>query len=272
MERFSIGPLYAIAVLLTQMQTAMAEYKRQADKQNAVAFLPAGIKPVIRKSLRQIRSECERLDLRATVGCVDDALLELKLEFLPPERLERIYTELGNSIRRDMGTLLLFHVPSNKRDFYKQKALFGPTVADRFPRAVSEIEQAGNCYAFACPTACAFHLMRVMEIGVQAFGHMLGVDFPEDKEWGKILNIATGKIKEQTEQRERHGRDPEIIAWNQIHAHLNSVGTGCRNQYMHPKETVTMEEAKDLIGLVGGFMRTLAKHVKPVGKGSPLIQ
>ncbi len=272
MERFSIGPLYAIAVLLCQLRTAFAEYQRQAEKQKGVASFPAAVRQVLRKNLHQIRAECERLDLRAAVGCVDDALLELKLELVHAERLERVYTELDNSIRRDMGTLLLFCVPPSQRDFYKQKALFGPTVADRFPRAVFDIEQAGNCYAFACPTACAFHLMRVMEIGVQAFGHMLGVDFPEDKEWGKILNIATGKIKEQTEQRERHGRDPEIIAWNQIHAHLNSMGTGCRNQYMHPKENVTMEEAKDLIGLVGGFMRTLAKHVKPVGKGSPLIQ
>jgi hypothetical protein len=272
MQRFSIGPLYAIAALLTQMTTALAEYKRQAGKQKAVAFLPVGLKPVIRKNLRQIRVECERLDLRASVGCIDDTLLDLKLEFLPAERWEQIYTELDNSIRRDMQTTLFFHVPFNQREFYKQKALFGQTVAERFPRAVHDIEEAGTCYAFGLPTACALHLMRVMEIGVQAFGRILGVDFPEDKEWGKILNIATGKIREQTELKERHGRDPEVIAWNQIHAHLNSVGVGCRNQYMHPKETVTMEEAKDLIGLVGGFMRTLAKHVKPVGEGSPLIQ
>lgn len=272
MDRFSAGPLYLIATLLGGFKPIFEEYKRAARKQHQVDYVPAFVKKHISKNLRTIRAECERLELRSAAACIDDALFDLKLELVPAERLERIYTELDNTIRRDMRTPLLFHVPSNQRDFYKQKALFGPTVADRFPRAVFDIEQAGNCYAFGCPTACAFHLMRVMEIGVQVFGQMLGVDFPEDKEWGKILNIATGKIKEQTEQRERHGRDPEIIVWNQIHAHLNSVGTGCRNQYMHPKETVTMEEAKDLIGLVRGFMRSLAKHVKPVVAGSSLIQ
>jgi len=272
MEQFSAGPLYRIAALLGGFKPIFEQYKQAARKQDQVDYLPAFVKKHISKNLRMIRAECERLELMSAAACIDDALFDLKLELVPAERLERIYTELDNTIRRDMRTPLLFHVPSNRRDFYKQKALFGPTVADRFPRAAFDIEQAGNCYAFACPTACAFHLMRVMEIGVQAFGHMLGVDFAEDKEWGKILNIATGKIKEQTERRERHGRDPEIIVWSQIHAHLNSVGTGCRNQYMHPKETVTMEEAKDLIGLVGGFMRTLAKHVKPVVAGSSLIQ
>jgi hypothetical protein len=272
MERFSAGPLYRIAALLGGFKPMFEEYKRSARKQDRVDYLPAFVKKHINKNLRMIRAECEQLDLKSAVACIDDAMFDLKLELVPAERLERIYTELDNSIRRDMKTTLFFHVPFSQREFYRQKALFGSVVADCFPRAAYDIEEAGTCYAFGRSTACAFHLMRVMEVGVQAFGRILNVDFPEDKEWGKILNIATGKIKEQTEQRERHGRDPEIIAWNQIHAHLNSVGVGCRNQYMHPKETVTMEEAKDLIGLVGGFMRSLAKHIKPTVAGSTLIQ
>jgi hypothetical protein len=272
MEKFSAGPLYAVAKMFGQMQIMFAQYQRDTDKEKKVSFLPVGIKQILRKNLRQIRMYCVKLDLKVAVACVDDALLDLKSELFLPERLDRIYIDLDNSIRRDMQAALFFHVPFNLRDFYKPKALFGQEVADCFPRANYDIEEAGTCYAFGRSTACAFHLMRVMEVGVQAFGRMLGVTFPEDKDWGKILNIANGKIKEQTEQRERHGRDPEIIAWNQIHAHLNSVGVGCRNQYMHPKETVTMDEAKDLIGLVGGFMRSLVKHVKPVGAGSTLIQ
>lgn len=272
MEKFSVGPLYAIAKMFGQMQIMFTQYQKDAEKAKGVAFLPAGMKQVLRKNLRQIRMYCVKLDLKVGVACIDDALLDLKSELFLPERLDRIYADLDNSIRRDMQTALFFHVPFNLREFYKPKTLFGQDVRDRFPRANYDIEEAGTCYAFERSTACAFHLMRVMEIGVQAFGTMLGVDFPEDKEWGKILNIATGKIKEQTERREHHGRDPEIVAWNQIHAHLSSVGTGCRNQYMHPKETVTMEEAKDLIGLVGGFMRSLAKHIKPTGAGSTLIQ
>jgi hypothetical protein len=255
-----------------QMQIMFAQYQTNADKEKGLTFVPADVKQVLRKNLRQIRMYCVKLDLKVATACIDDALLDLKSEIFLPERLDRIYIELDNSIRRDMQTTLFFHVPFDLREFYKPRALFGQEVASHFPRAAYDIEEAGTCYAFGRSTACAFHLMRVMEVGVQTFGRMLGVDFPEDKDWGRILCIATGKNKEQTEQRERHGRDPEIIAWNLIHAHLSSVGTGCRNQYMHPKETVTMEEAKDLIGLVGAFMRSLSKHVKPTVPGSTLIQ
>jgi hypothetical protein len=272
MEKFSAEPLYAMARMFGQMQMIFAQYRKDADKVKGIPTLPAVMRQALRKNLRQIRMYCVKLDLKVAIACIDEALFDLKSEFFLPERLDRIYTDLDNSIRRDMQSALFFHVPFNLREFYKPKALFGQEVADRFPRAAYDIEEAGTCYAVGRSTACAFHLMRVMEVGVQAFGHMLGVDFPEDKEWGKILQIATGKIKDQTDLRPRHGRDPEIIVWNQIHAHLNSVGTGCRNQYMHPKETVTVEEAKDLIGLVGGFMRSLAKHVKPTVAGSSLIQ
>ncbi|MEI9968326.1 MAG: hypothetical protein WDM87_06765 [Terracidiphilus sp.] len=272
MEKFSAGPLYAVAKMFGQMQIIFAQYQKDAEKVKGVTFLPTAMKRILGKNLRQIRMYCVKLDLKVAVACIDEALLDLKSELFLPERLDRIYTDLDNSIRRDMQAALFFHVPFNLREFYKPAALFGQDVADHFPRANYDIEEAGTCYAFGRSTACAFHLMRVMEIGVQEFGRILGVTFPEDKEWGKILNIATGKIKEQTELRTRHGRDPEIIAWSQIHAHLNSVGVGCRNPYMHPKETVTMEEAKDIIGLVGGFMRSLAKHIKPTIAGSPLIQ
>lgn len=272
MEKFSAGPLYAVAKMFGQMQIIFAQHPKDANEKKGVVFLTAGMKQILRKNLRQIRMYCVKLGLKVAVACIDEALLDLKTELFRPEQLDRIYTDLDNSIRRDMQSSLFFHVPFNLREFYKSKALFGEVVADRFPRANYDIEEAGTCYTFGRSTACAFHLMRVMEVGVQIFGNILGVAFPEDKDWGKILNIATGKIKEQTEMRDRKGRDSEIIAWNQIHAHLNSVCVGCRNQYMHPKETVTMEEAKDLIGLVGGFMRSLAKHVNPTVSGSSLIQ
>lgn len=272
MEKFSVGPLYAIAKMFGQMQIMFAQYQQDANKAKEIAFLPTNARQTLRKNLRQIRMYCVKLDLKVAVACIEDALLDLKSELFLPERLDRIYTELDNNIRRDMQTALFFHVPFALREFYKPKALFGQEVANRFPRANYDIEEAGTCYAFGRSTACVFHLMRVMEIGVQTFGRLLGVEFPEDKEWGKILSIASGKIEQEKEARPLHGRDPEIVDWCDIHSHLTAVGIGCRNQFMHPKATCTMEEAKDLIALVGSFMRTLAKRTPPMIPGPTTTQ
>ena len=272
MEQFSIAPLYAVATLLSQLKTSCAEYAQEQEKQKGVAFLPAPLKQVLRKNLREIRLELERLDLKMAVACIDDALLDLKMNFITLEQLDRIYGELDNSIRRDMQTTLFFHVDFKRREFYDQQMLFGPKVAHAFPRAFDDIREAGTCYAFGRFTSCVFHLMRVMEIGVQTFGHMLGVDFPEDKEWGKILNIATGKINEQTDLRPRRSRDPEIVTWNQILAHLNSVKIGWRNPTMHPNESYDAGEAEELLALVQTFMKSLAKHVNPPTAGPTLVR
>ncbi|MGD1106619.1 MAG: hypothetical protein ABR865_06205 [Terracidiphilus sp.] len=272
MEKFSTGPLYAIAKMFGQMQIMFAQYQKDASKNKGVTFLPAGVKHILRKNLRQIRMYCVKLDLKVAIACIDDALLDLKSELFLPERLDRIYTDLDNSIRRDMQAVLFFHVPFNLREFYKPKALFGPMVADRFPCAAYDIEEAGTCYTFGRSTACVFHLMRVMETGVRRFGQIMGVSFPEDKEWGKILKIASGKIEQEKDARPLHGRDPEIVVWYGIHQHLTAVCIGCRNQFMHPKATCTMEEAKDLISLVGSFMRALAKRTPPVIPGPSTTQ
>ena len=44
-----------------------------------------------------------------------------------------------------------------------------------FPAANHEASEAGKCFATARYTACVFHLMRVMEVGVQEFGAVLSV-------------------------------------------------------------------------------------------------
>jgi hypothetical protein len=272
MEQFSAGPLYRCSIQLGQIKTALDHYQQESRNKNHPGYLPAFLKKQIAKALRQLGAECQELDFKGAVLCVKDGLLDLKREFVTPADVRRIYEILDNTMRHDMEAVLFFHVDWNRRDFYAQQMLFGPKVADAFPRSYDDIREAGTCYAFGRFTACVFHLMRVMELGVQAFGAMLGVDFPESKEWGKILNIAAGKIEEQTKARPRGAKDPEIVAWNQILAHLNSVKIGWRNPTMHPNESYDAEQAKELLGLVETLMKSLAKHVKPSTAGPTLVK
>ena len=150
-------------------------------------------------------------------------------------------------------------MPSKQADFYRQNQLFGPTVATKFPSVEFDIIEAGNCFAMGRGTACVFHLMRIMEVGVQTFGSALGVPLPEEKEWQAILNLIKSKINAETDLRPKKNKDPEIVLWSQIHAHLGSVKLGWRNRVMHPHDKYTMDEAEDLIGHVKAYMKSLAK-------------
>jgi hypothetical protein len=44
-----------------------------------------------------------------------------------------------------------------------------------------DISEAAQCLALNRPTACVFHLMRVMETGVQILGNRLGIQLTADE-------------------------------------------------------------------------------------------
>ena len=49
------------------------------------------------------------------------------------------------------------------------------------------------CHDDAHPTACVFHLMRVLETGVQAFGKILKITInPKAELWAKIVDHIVG--------------------------------------------------------------------------------
>jgi hypothetical protein len=59
-------------------------------------------------------------------------------------------------------------------------------VTNAFPIANKDLSEAAVYYAFERNTACAFHLMRALEIVLRTFAGKLGARF-EPKNWGTIL-------------------------------------------------------------------------------------
>jgi hypothetical protein len=151
-----------------------------------------------------------------------------------------------------MQVTAFFYMPYGQSEFYDQKESFGAAVNARFPSIQFDMTEAGNCYAMGRGTACVFHLMRIMEVGVQEFGNTLGVEFVSEKVWQVILDQANKAIKTLS------STDSRIVGFNQASAHLFSVKLAWRNNVMHPNDTYTLEEAKDLIQSVKLFMGHLA--------------
>ena len=124
--------------------------------------------------------------------------------------------------------------------FYAKPQLFGEAVNKRFPACQYDIEESGNCYAAGRGTACAFHLMRVMELAVREFGTALGVALANEKSWQNILDEINRAIKGLP------AKDPRTVAASRAAGHLYNVKVAWRNPTMHPKITYTVEELEEL--------------------------
>ena len=101
-------------------------------------------------------------------------------------------------------------------------------------------------------TASVFHVMRVMEIGVQEFADFLGVPVAKDKVWQILLDQINAKIKAMP------AKDGMAKLLASASAHLYTVKIACRNEVMHPKATYTEEEAKRIFELARSYMQDLA--------------
>lgn len=88
---------------------------------------------------------------------------------------------LDKIIKIQLRENLFMFISPDRAAFFSKPGLFGEAVNERFPACQYDIEEAGNCYAAGRMTASAFHLMRVMEVGVQNFGTALGIELTNEK-------------------------------------------------------------------------------------------
>jgi hypothetical protein len=130
---------------------------------------------------------------------------------------------LDKIITLELRESLFMSVPADRAAFYAQPQLFGEAVNRRFPGCQYDIEESGKCYAAGRGTACAFHLMRVMEQAVQEFGVALGIAFTTEKNWQNILDEINKSIKFLP------AKDSRTIALSQEAGHLYNVKVAWRN-------------------------------------------
>lgn len=169
------------------------------------------------------------------------------------------YTEIGTQLRvlreaveDDLkGLLVLYMPPGQAVHYYAGESLLGKDVVGQFPQCAGDIDEAGKCLGSGRFTAAVFHLMRVMEAGVQAFGQKLGIMKTDEKVWQMILNEANSAI-------DGLQKGPEKVAMSELAALLHAVKVAWRNEVMHPKATYTEEEADNVRGATKAFMSKLA--------------
>jgi len=169
------------------------------------------------------------------------------------EALTRSLVDFTTRIVDELEERLFLSVPTVQAPLYLQpEPPFGHQVTKRFPKMTEDISEAAKCLSLDRPTACVFHLMRVMELSVQQFGKELGITLVTDKNWQVILDQINAAIKKL------NAKDAKTKNYAQAASHLYNVKVAWRNEVMHPKQTYTFEEAKAIFDNVKTFIGELA--------------
>lgn len=177
----------------------------------------------------------------------------------PVSLIGNLAHELNRTLQREMSAVALFGISGTELNFHSNAiAMFGDDVMEAFPEICFDVDEAGKCYSLRRPTACVFHLMRVMECGLQAIGKQLGMDDPKPN-WEPILKKIDAEIKKKHEDREFKGQTDFLAS---ISAHMHAVKVAWRNRVMHFGEKKTQEEAFTIFHATRGLMQALASGIK----------
>jgi hypothetical protein len=251
MERFSAVDFFEFSAQLDILSHSILDDIKYGDNAKFTPETRTIYVPVLEK----IEASCRNLGLQTSTKAAKYVIRLMNDPETIFNRMGSAVENLTNNIRWEMQDILFWQMPSDRAKFFDQKELFGKDVNAKFPTIQFDMVEAGNCYACGRGTSCVFHLMRIMEVGVQQFGNRLGVTFTDQKNWQNILDEINKAIKPLP------AKDPLTIAMSQASANLYSVKLAWRNEVMHPNDIYTLEEADNLIRQVKIFMVQLASIV-----------
>jgi hypothetical protein len=135
---------------------------------------------------------------------------------------------------------------------------FGPSVAQRFPDALFDMDEAAKCFALERPTACVFHLMRITEHGLRAIGDLLKLEDPLGPNWDQVIKKIGAELKLDYKDRKFKGQADLL---SHISTHLHAVKVAWRDPTMHVDKKHTTQEAREIYNATCGLMRYLAENL-----------
>ena len=217
-------------------------------------------------SLKQTHIVWSEINLPVSVLGIEWAQKQLEADNVSVRRVGEVFRELTRRIQDELSSLRFLYVPPDRALYYQQRikgdaaktkhSLLSDKAKKKFAQSIEDAEEAANCIALGRYTASAFHMMRIMERGVQRLGKKLKITIPvEEKDWGAISSHINGALRRlpnsTTSEKRIHSRYAKAAVY------LDNVREAWRNPTMHPKETYTEEEAENVFRFVKQYMEYL---------------
>jgi hypothetical protein len=167
-------------------------------------------------------------------------------------------TDKSKRFDDEIEALKLFYVPTDKIDYYNKTDLFGEVFKSKFPKANSEIIEAGNCFAFDRFTAAAFHLMRSLEVVLKVLFSTLGLP-PFTTAGARNWN---GILREIKDALDKDKTIPDHDFFDGAYVFLAAAKNPIRNATMHVDAVYDENSVRSVFDAVGAFMRHIATKLK----------
>jgi hypothetical protein len=168
-------------------------------------------------------------------------------------------TVLRQAIIDDLSQHVFLYIPAEKRKYLDPKQqLFGDDVHIKYPAARLDIAAAGRCFALDEWTACVFHLMRVLEIGLNRLAESLGLTLGPAENWKNILDQIEKEIRELEQLPRDADKMTRTANCAEAAVQFRYFKDAWRNHVSHARAHCDEREARQVYQHVDNFMRVVA--------------
>lgn len=177
--------------------------------------------------------------------------------------LEAIYSTMVS----ELEAIVFKAIPKERKRYIKPDAkgvaewLNGSVLASGFPTAFRELEKAAECYALGQPTACVFHCMRALEVGLASLAKPFNVA-SDNANWQNIINDLERAIRALGSQPKSQQRIDDEKFFGAAASHLYFVKNAWRNHASHARETYSDDEAMRILQRTRDFMESLCPRLQ----------
>jgi len=179
------------------------------------------------------------------------------------EVINALLAELSNNIIVEFTYHEFLLIPELQRSFFEEpQTTFGQKGCDAYPDAKQDIEAAGRCLALGEGTACVFHLMRVLEMGLWDLAKRIGVSniSPTTEEnWKVIIDQIEKRIKDLQQSPKSPQKKTDLQFYSDAATNFHYFKDAWRNYVSHSHARYNEREAMLVWTGVSTFMNRMAK-------------
>jgi len=176
------------------------------------------------------------------------------------DKLTILLEVMEDELRR---RVFLFIPPASAELIREPEGLWGKTLT-AFPSAKHDAVEASRCYAFGCYTACVFHCLGVLQVGLYAMATDLKVPFKhsiELAEWNCVISGIEDKIEPLRNMPKSDKRDELLTFFSGCAAQFRYFKDAWRNHVAHMRKDYGAGEAWQALGYVRDFMKLLSTRL-----------
>ena len=179
--------------------------------------------------------------------------------------LRRLEQSINQRLEDEASLIMMFKIDTDFSKYWDgASSEISQEVFDRYPSVIFDADEACKCIALDRPTACAFHLMRIVEIGLKASAKHLGIPNPvkeSDRNWAAMIRKLNGELEAQKASLDADKKQ----MFRDLIVSVDAIKNAWRNATMHCETKYTREEAQEILICVRGFMRKIASRFDEAG-------